>query len=100
LWIGTSSGVTRLRDGVFTTFGEREGLVGNEVRAFHEDADGQLWIGTYDGGLYRLVEDQLTRYRRTEGLHDNSMGDRRTTTRYRRYPGARRSTRWSRYSTC
>ena len=54
-------------------YGEHEGFVGNEVRAFHEDADGHLWIGTYDGGLYRLAQDRLTRYTRNEGLHDNGV---------------------------
>ena len=28
----------------------------------HEDSEGMLWIGTYDGGLYRLANDQLTRF--------------------------------------
>ena len=30
----------------------------------HEDSDGILWVGTYDGGLYRLANEQLTRYTR------------------------------------
>ena len=57
----------------FTTYTEREGLVGNQVRAIYEDGDGVLWIGTYDGGLYRLKDGRLTRYTRKEGLHDNGV---------------------------
>ena len=48
-------------------------MVGNYVRALHEDADGVLWIGTYDGGLYRLEKGGLTRYTTREGLHDNGV---------------------------
>ena len=43
------------------------------MRAFHEDADGYLWVGTYDGGLYRLANGRLTRFTRKEGLHDNGV---------------------------
>jgi signal transduction histidine kinase len=32
-----------------------------------------MWIGTYDGGLYRLAGERLTRYTRENGLHDNGV---------------------------
>jgi ligand-binding sensor domain-containing protein len=41
------------------------------VRALHEDADGALWIGTYDSGLYRLKQGRFTHYTTNEGLFDN-----------------------------
>jgi signal transduction histidine kinase len=62
-----------LKDGVFTAFTEREGFIGNHVRAIYEDGDGVWWIGTYDGGLYRIKGERLTRYTRKEGLHDNGV---------------------------
>jgi sugar lactone lactonase YvrE len=43
------------------------------VRAFHEDHDGILWVGTYDGGLYRIANGKLTRYTRNDGLYDNGV---------------------------
>ena len=54
-------------------YSERDGLIGNYVRAFHEDADGVMWIGTYDGGLYRIEKGRLTRYTTRDGLHDNGV---------------------------
>ena len=32
-----------------------------------------MWIGTYDGGLYRLAKGGLTRYTTRDGLHDNGV---------------------------
>jgi ligand-binding sensor domain-containing protein len=36
------------------------GLTGREVRSFYEDAEGKLWIGTYNGGLYCYARGKLT----------------------------------------
>jgi signal transduction histidine kinase/streptogramin lyase len=33
----------------FTVYGTENGLPSNQIRALHQDADGQLWIGTYGG---------------------------------------------------
>ena len=74
LWVGTSQGVTRLREGRFTSWTAADGFVGSHVRVIHEDRDGIVWIGTYDGGLYRIdQDDRLTRYTTREGLHDNGV---------------------------
>ncbi len=54
LWVGTlGGGVVRSRGGVFTRWGEREGLPSEYVRALAEDAGGTVWAGT-DGGLARF----------------------------------------------
>ena len=58
---------------MFTAYSKHDGIIGNDVRAIHEDNEGILWIGTYDGGLYRLAGERLTRYTRNEGLHDNGV---------------------------
>jgi len=53
LWIGTEGGgLTRMRQGVFTTWRTAEGLPNDRVRAIVEDTAGVLWVGT-DGGLAR-----------------------------------------------
>src|SRR6185436_18388145 len=73
LWIGTLQGLTRFEAGTFSAYRAADGFIGNAVRAFHEDADGFLWVGTYDGGLYRVANGRLTRFTRKEGLHDNGV---------------------------
>jgi signal transduction histidine kinase/ligand-binding sensor domain-containing protein len=62
LWVGTlGGGVVRSRGGVFTRYGEREGLPSEYVWALAEDAGGTLWVGTdrglarFDGTVFRAV---------------------------------------------
>lgn len=68
LWIATYGGLTRYRDGVFTTLTKADGLPSDLVRCLHRDPEGVLWIGTYGGGLARLKEGHLTAYTPRQGL--------------------------------
>ena len=55
IWMGTAGGgVTRYRDGSFTTITIADGLPSDLIRALHVDRDGWLWIGTEGHGLARL----------------------------------------------
>ena len=55
IWMGTDAGgVTRYRDGTFTSITARDGLPGDVIRSLHVDPDGWLWIGTEGRGLARL----------------------------------------------
>jgi ligand-binding sensor domain-containing protein/prolipoprotein diacylglyceryltransferase/AraC-like DNA-binding protein len=51
MWAGTQgTGLLRFHaDGAVDTFGERNGLHGQSVRALHRDTDGNLWVGTEEG---------------------------------------------------
>lgn len=49
IWVGTSSGLSRFKDGSFTSFTARDGLAGDSVQALAEDAEGAHWVGTSDG---------------------------------------------------
>ncbi len=73
LWIGTSGGLARLEDGRFTSFTTADGLAGNRVRSIYEDADGTLWIGTYDDGLSRFRDGTFFNYRTEQGLYNNGV---------------------------
>ena len=73
LWIGTSGGLARLADGRFTSFTAADGLAGNRVRTIYEDADGTLWIGTYDDGLSRFRDGTFFNYRTEQGLYNNGV---------------------------
>ena len=60
LFIGTNSnGFGILEDGEFTFYGEEEGLRSNYVRAFLEDSDGNILIGTIEGLYYLTPENEL-----------------------------------------
>jgi ligand-binding sensor domain-containing protein len=46
LWIGTKDGgLSRLRDGLFTTYSSRDGLANGQIISLYEDRAGTLWIG-------------------------------------------------------
>jgi len=50
LWIGTrNGGLIRLRDGIVTSYLERDGLPGRNIRSVRVDAEGKLWINTATG---------------------------------------------------
>jgi diguanylate cyclase (GGDEF)-like protein len=58
LWIGTSRGLVRMRDGAFKLYGTGEGLPREFVLALHVARDGTVWVGTANGAA-RVVGDQV-----------------------------------------
>jgi ligand-binding sensor domain-containing protein/signal transduction histidine kinase len=74
LWIGTfGGGLTRLKDGQFTSFTRNDGLAHDIVRAFFEDKEGSLWIATDGGGLNRLRNGRFTSFTTKDGLSNNKV---------------------------
>jgi ligand-binding sensor domain-containing protein len=67
LWMGTNSGVLRLRDGRFEAVAA-ESLHGVAITVLFNDGLGAVWIGTRSAGLYRWSQDRLTHYTTREGL--------------------------------
>ena len=49
LWIGTSRGLARLRNGEFKSYGLAEGLPREFIISLHIARDGSLWVGTSNG---------------------------------------------------
>jgi signal transduction histidine kinase/ligand-binding sensor domain-containing protein len=68
LWFGTTSGIGRLKDGMFTSY-HAPGL--SLVRTIHEDDRGELWIGTYGYGLFRFKDGRFDQITTADGLIDN-----------------------------
>ena len=61
LWAGTDGGgVFRYKDGVFRSYGERDGLENPFVRVVYQDHEGTVWVGT-DVGFFRLNGERFTR---------------------------------------
>ncbi|CAM2010916.1 ligand-binding sensor domain-containing protein [Acanthopleuribacter pedis] len=57
LWIGTTGGLSILRDGRFTNYpngdNSNHGLGGTRIYDIHRDREGQVWLATAHGGLIR-----------------------------------------------
>ena len=89
MWIGTYHGkVFRYQDGVFTGFGEAEGLLAGSVRALLEDRQGALWVGGFSG-LSRILAGKVTHYGRREGLSSERVWALAEDTRGTLYVGTR-----------
>ncbi len=77
IWFGRQEGgVSRLKDGNWTTYDEQSGLPDKRVNALletrTEDGAQVIWVGT-DRGLARLVGEQLTRFDARNGLPDDRV---------------------------
>lgn len=49
IWVGANGGLYRLRETLFSSYIERDGLSGDYVRTVFEDRDRQLWVGSASG---------------------------------------------------
>lgn len=59
--VGTSDGAYILKnDSIVARLDTSNGYNGKAVRAFHEDASGKLWIGTYGAGLFCYEKNSFT----------------------------------------
>jgi ligand-binding sensor domain-containing protein len=68
LWMGTDGqGVVRFSETSTERYTMRQGLVNDFVRAFCEDREGGLWIGT-DGGLSRFSAGRFQNFNIESGL--------------------------------
>ena len=74
LWIGTNGGgLTRFKDGQFTTFTTKDGLANDAILSLHEDANGVLWIGTDGGGMSRFANGKFQSFSTKDGLPDDAV---------------------------
>jgi PAS domain S-box-containing protein len=73
VWAGTlSSGISRLKDGNFTTYTTTNGLASNTVSSALEGHDGTMWFGT-PSGLSTLANGQWRTYSLQDGLPSNNV---------------------------
>lgn len=71
IWVGTRGGLAVVEDDTMKQFTAANAVPVREIFAFHEDAAGALWIGTYGEGLFRLKNGVLARCTMQQGLFDD-----------------------------
>lgn len=70
-----SGAVAVLRDGLVTRYDGSDGLpMGGYVVTFYEDAEGSIWIATFNAGLGRLRPTRVTTYSTADGLPSRAIG--------------------------
>jgi len=57
----------------FTYFSDHEGLSNNNVRSILEDQSGNLWFGTYGGGICRYDTKSFLHYTNHDGLGNSAV---------------------------
>lgn len=73
LWVGTDGqGVARILGGHAVRFTMKQGLVNDFTRAFSEDRDGSVWIGT-DEGVSRWRDGAFQNFTTKDGLAYSSI---------------------------
>jgi signal transduction histidine kinase len=73
LWIGTDRGLSHLHNGAFLSDVATNALAQMKIWAIHEDADGGLWFGTRNNGLYRFRDGKVAHYSAQDGLAGNAI---------------------------
>lgn len=68
LWIGTTAGLIKYKNGQQTEYTAAHGLSGNNIRTLAKDRDGNLWIGTEGGGVSKLGGEMFVSFKQMEGL--------------------------------
>jgi len=73
LWVGTlGAGLSRFDGKRWETFGVKQGLPNDNVRAVVEALDGSFWVGT-DGGLAHFSRGVFRRYGVADGLTSDAI---------------------------
>jgi ligand-binding sensor domain-containing protein/signal transduction histidine kinase/DNA-binding response OmpR family regulator len=80
LWIGGQTGLHLLRGSdqkliSFTRNAHPDSLHEHNINFIREDSKGQIWIGTYYGGLYKynISTNSFTNYTQKDGLPNNNI---------------------------
>ena len=73
LWIGTDRGLSHMHTGAFISDAATSALAQMKVWAIHEDAEGGLWFGTRNNGLYRFRNGRLAHFSTQDGLAGNAI---------------------------
>ena len=73
VWAGTWGGGLTIWDGQkWTNFSSLDGLPGNHVFMLHQDAKGQMWIGT-NRGLALWQDGKFKNLTTADGIYDNNV---------------------------
>jgi signal transduction histidine kinase/ligand-binding sensor domain-containing protein len=59
LWVGTTDGLERMRDGVFTSYASAQGLPSDSAGPIFVDDGGRTWFAPTTGGLYWLRDGRV-----------------------------------------
>lgn len=68
IWIGTGTGLLRMRNDTVERFASLGGAAAGDVRVLETGVGGEMWIGTQGAGLGRIKGGQFKSFQTTNGL--------------------------------
>lgn len=71
LWIGSHQGFCRYYENRFQYFSDQHPVSKRDVTSILEDIEGNLWVSTYRGGLFKFWEGKFTNYSDYSIAHSN-----------------------------
>ncbi|MFI5378552.1 MAG: two-component regulator propeller domain-containing protein [Tepidisphaerales bacterium] len=72
LWVGTSAGLVRIKDGEEHCYTTADGLADSSIFCLSVSPDGSLWIGTKDG-FSRFRRGEFESFRTKDGLSQSTV---------------------------
>jgi ligand-binding sensor domain-containing protein len=73
-WFATDGkGITKLENGTFTSYSEKDGLKSKVIYTIVEDRNGTIWVNTLNDGLYYFDGKTFNQFSVRDGLSDNNI---------------------------
>lgn len=73
IWAGTAKGVLKITYGKTRTITKTNGLCGNLVDAITQDREGNMWFGSFAGGVSKYKNDLFINFNEKQGLVNNTV---------------------------
>lgn len=73
LWMGSISGVYRIKDSSFKRFGKKQGFTDNSITSIITDKEGNVWMGSDGQGIYRFSGNQISILNEETGLGSDQV---------------------------
>src|SRR5262249_46492849 len=73
VWIATTRGLIKYKEGQQTLYTTAEGLSDNQIADVRQDRDGGLWIATWSSGACKLPGEMIVSFREVESLPNREV---------------------------
>ena len=72
-WVATEHGLLKIAKHYSKLFTEKDGLSSVRTQTVCEDFEGNIWIGTYDGGVCMFKDESVVTFTDKNGLSNNKI---------------------------
>lgn len=73
IWVGTTVGVLKYRDGEWSTLTKENGLVDNNIWKIIQDREGNIWFGSKSIGVSKMSSERFRIFKPQDGLPNKTV---------------------------